>query len=88
MTDSGNVVAGKLVVISGPSGAGKSTVLAKVFGDSDLPLQWSVSATTRAPRPGEVDGQDYHYLSYDAFQEKRENGDFLECFEVLIFHII
>ena len=82
MTDSGNVVAGKLVVISGPSGAGKSTVLAKVFGDSDLPLQWSVSATTRAPRPGEVDGQDYHYLSFDAFQEKRENGDFLECFEV------
>ena len=53
MTDSKKVMAGKLVIISGPSGAGKSTVLVKVFRDSHLPLQWSVSATTRAPRPGE-----------------------------------
>ena len=82
MTDSKKVMAGKLVVISGPSGAGKSTLLVEVFRDSHLPLQWSVSATTRAPRPGEKDGQDYHYLSYEQFQEKRKQGEFLECFEV------
>jgi guanylate kinase len=82
MTDSGKVAAGKLVIISGPSGAGKSTLLTKVFRNSHLPLQWSVSATTRALRPGEKDGQDYHYLSCEQFQEKRTQGGFLECFEV------
>ena len=80
--ESSNASKGKLVIISGPSGAGKSTVLSEVFRVSQLPLRWSVSATTRAPRPGEVDGKDYHYLDYDAFQEKRKQGDFLECFEV------
>ena len=80
--ESSNASSGKLVIISGPSGAGKSTLLSKVFRASQLPLRWSVSATTRAPRPGEVDGKDYHYLDYDAFQEKRKRGDFLECFEV------
>ena len=80
--ESSNASSGKLVIISGPSGAGKSTVLSEVFRASQLPLRWSVSATTRAPRPGEVDGKDYHYLDYDAFQEKRKQGDFLECFEV------
>jgi guanylate kinase len=82
MTDSEQTVMGRLVIISGPSGAGKSTLLSKVFHDSHLPLRWSVSATTRPPRPGEVDGQDYHYLSHEAFEEKRKRGDFLECFEV------
>ena len=80
--ESSNASTGKLVIISGPSGAGKSTLLSEVFRASQLPLRWSVSATTRAPRPGEVDGKDYHYLDYDAFQEKRKQGDFLECFEV------
>ena len=80
--ESSNASTGKLVIISGPSGAGKSTVLSEVFRASQLPLRWSVSATTRAPRPGEVDGKDYHYLDYDAFQENRKQGDFLECFEV------
>ena len=76
------ITPGKLVVISGPSGAGKSTLLGQVFSQSHLPLKWSVSATTRPPRPGETDGQDYHYLSKEQFQEKRKQGDFLECFEV------
>ena len=80
--ESSNASSGKLVIISGPSGAGKSTLLSEVFRVSQLPLRWSVSATTRAPRPGEVDGKDYHYLDYNAFQEKRKRGDFLECFEV------
>lgn len=75
-------VPGKLIVISGPSGAGKSTVIREVFERSDLPLQWSVSATTRSPRPGEVNGTDYHYLSSDEFRQKREAGEFLECCEV------
>ena len=82
MTDSEKGVLGKLVVISGPSGAGKSTLLAEVFRLSQLPLRWSVSATTRSPRPGEKDGHDYHYLSHKQFEEKRRQGDFLECFEV------
>jgi guanylate kinase len=73
---------GKLVIISGPSGAGKSTVLGEVFQRSGLPLMWSVSATTRSPRPGERDGHDYHYLSGEQFQKMRVQGDFLECFEV------
>jgi len=73
---------GKLIVISGPSGSGKSTVLKRVFAESGLPLTWSVSATTRSPRPGEVDGQDYHYLSPEEFERRRQAGEFLECFEV------
>ncbi|MFP6613306.1 MAG: guanylate kinase [Pirellulales bacterium] len=73
---------GQLVVISGPSGAGKSTVLREVFGRCELPLEWSVSATTRQPRPGEIDGRDYHFLSQDEFRRRREAHDFLECFEV------
>ena len=73
---------GKLIVISGPSGSGKSTVLRRVFAESGLPLVWSVSATTRSPRPGEIDGRDYHFLSQDEFQGRRQQGEFLECFEV------
>lgn len=75
-------VPGKLIVISGPSGAGKSTVLKKVFRQCDLPLVWSVSATTRQPRPGELDGRDYYFLPDGEFQRRREAGDFIECFEV------
>jgi len=74
--------AGKLIIVSGPSGAGKSTLLGKVFRQSGLPLEWSVSATTRKPRPGEVEGRDYHFLSSKQFDEKRAAGEFLECFEV------
>jgi len=73
---------GKLIVISGPSGSGKSTVLKRVFDECGLPLTWSVSATTRSPRPGEVEGKDYHFLSQDQFQQRREAGEFLESFEV------
>lgn len=76
------MVPGKLIVISGPSGAGKSTVIKEVFECSDLPLQWSVSATTRPPRPGEVAGQDYHYMSSEEFERRREAGEFLETCEV------
>lgn len=73
---------GRVVVISGPSGAGKTTLLKRVFETCPLPLVPSVSATTRAPRPREVDGVDYHFLSRDEFAQRRGQGDFLECFEV------
>lgn len=73
---------GRLVIISGPSGAGKTTLLQRIFQDSRLPLVASVSATTRAPRPGEQQGRDYHFLSREAFARRREAGDFLESCEV------
>ena len=73
---------GKLIIVSGPSGAGKTTVLREVFLQSRQPLVASVSATTRSPRSGEVDGRDYHFLSDDEFRRRREADDFLECFEV------
>lgn len=74
--------AGKLVVVSGPSGAGKSTVLKRLFQSAPVPLAASVSATTRSPRPGEVDGVDYHFLTEEEFNHRRQRGEFLECFQV------
>ncbi|MCG8586295.1 MAG: guanylate kinase [Pirellulales bacterium] len=73
---------GRLIIVSGPAGAGKTTVLREAFRRSKQPLVASVSATTRPPRPGEVDGEHYHFLSHDEFARRREAGDFLECFEV------
>lgn len=73
---------GRLIVVSGPSGSGKTTVLKEVLARSRRPLVMSVSATTRPPREGEKDGVDYHFLSPDEFQGRRERGDFLESFEV------
>jgi guanylate kinase len=72
---------GVLFVVSGPSGVGKSTLIGALM--RDVPgVAFSVSATTRAPRPGEADGADYHFLSATAFQEGVERGDFLEHAEV------
>ncbi|MGL4593635.1 MAG: guanylate kinase [Thermoguttaceae bacterium] len=73
---------GRVLVISGPSGVGKGTLLRRVFAESQLPLQMSVSATTREARPGEIDGIHYRFLSASQFEQHRQNGDFLECFEV------
>ncbi len=68
---------GKLFIISGASGVGKSTVLSKVMdGRSDL--QFSVSATTRAPRPGEQDGVNYYFVTNDAFEQMIREDAFLE----------
>src|SRR4051812_26382282 len=74
---------GRVIVISGPSGAGKSTLVKQLLERCPR-LEPSVSATTRSPRPGEVDGRDYHFLSRDAFERRRAAGKFLECAEV--FH--
>lgn len=68
---------GKLIVISGASGVGKGTVLKRMMekrGD----MSFSVSATTRAPRPGEVDGKDYYFVTREQFEEMIERGEFLE----------
>lgn len=73
---------GRLVILSGPSGAGKSTVVRELLDNCSLPLILSVSATTRSPRPGEVDGLNYHFLTHDEFARRRNEGQFLECKEV------
>lgn len=73
--------AGRVIVISGPSGAGKTTLLRELLSRCER-LVPSVSATTRQPRPGEVNGRDYHFISEDEFQRRRERGDFLESAEV------
>ncbi len=75
-------LSGILVIISGPSGAGKSTVVQRLLNDCPVPLRLSVSATTRAKRPGEEDGRHYHFLTQEEFRRRRENGEFLECKEV------
>ena len=76
-----SIVPGQLVVISGPSGVGKTTLLRRLL--TDLPeLVPSVSATTRPPRAGEVDGVDYHFLSPEEFDRRRANDEFLECCRV------
>ena len=72
---------GRVIIISGPSGAGKSTLLKELLARCDK-LVPSVSATTRAPRPSEVNGRDYYFLSDEEFQRRRRHGDFLECAEV------
>jgi guanylate kinase len=73
---------GKLIVISGPSGAGKTTLVSRLFERCDRPLVPAVSATTRKPRPGEVNGRDYYFIDSQAFERRRLAGEFLECCEV------
>jgi guanylate kinase len=68
---------GLLIILSSPSGAGKST-LAKRLRAWDQDIQFSVSATTRAPRPGEVDGQDYHFVDEAAFKRMVRDREMLE----------
>jgi len=68
---------GKLFVISGASGVGKGTVLARVMQARD-DLRFSVSATTRAPRPTEVDGREYYFITRERFEEMIRQGEFLE----------
>ncbi|CAN5280001.1 guanylate kinase [soil metagenome] len=71
---------GRLIVVSGPSGAGKSTLI-KASLEALPALAYSVSATTRGPRPGEVDGRDYIFLSRKEFELWIEEGRFLEWAE-------
>jgi len=71
---------GILLVVSGPSGSGKTTLCRRIASEGEA--HYSISCTTRAPRPGETDGHDYHFLSREQFIAKREAGEFLESAEV------
>lgn len=72
---------GMLLVISGPSGTGKGTLIGRLMAE-DKNLVFSVSATTRNPRPGEIDGVHYHFMSVGHYQELVAVGAFLEHAEV------
>ena len=71
---------GKTFIISGPSGVGKSTVLRELFKDRE-DLYFSISATTRQPREGEVDGVHYHFIDVDRFRQMIQEDAFLEYAE-------
>lgn len=72
---------GRLVVLAGPSAVGKSTVVSRLRDDVDN-LYFSVSMTTRQPRPGETDGVDYFFVTPEDFQEHIDAGDMLEWAEI------
>src|SRR5262249_48221731 len=69
---------GLLIVVSGPSGVGKTTVVDRVLAGFELPMRRVVTATTRAPRPGEVDGRDYYFWPPAAFERAIADGRMLE----------
>ena len=71
---------GRMLVISGPSGSGKTTICKRLLQDPRV--RFSVSATTRSPRPGEVDGRDYHFVSKERFRAMIAEGAFIEHAEV------
>ncbi len=77
----GNLPRGLVFVLSAPAGTGKTT-LVRMLRDEFLTVTESVSCTTRLPRHGEVNGQDYHFLSEDEFKKRIKSGDFLEYAEV------
>ena len=72
---------GLLIIMSGPSGVGKGTIRREVMKDKSLNLFYSVSMTTRARRPGEVDGEDYYFVSKEEFQRNIDNDNLLEWAE-------
>src|SRR5438874_1470422 len=74
------VLPGRLFVVSGPSGVGKGTLLKRLF-DQVGNLVYSISATTRPPRPGEVEGVNYHFYSREQFEAGIEQGFFFEYAE-------
>ncbi len=72
---------GRLVIITAPSGAGKTTIV-KSLMESDLPLDFSVSACTRDRRSGEIEGVDYYFIGSEEFKKKIEKSEFVEYEEV------
>ncbi len=72
---------GRLIIVTAPSGAGKTTIVRYLIGRFK-DLAFSVSATTRMQREHERDGRDYHFMSKEDFEQRRLNGEFIECEEV------
>ena len=81
----GNLPQGFVFVLSAPAGTGKTTLVRMLAQEFPCIVE-SVSCTTRPPRPGEINGKDYFYLSQKEFEEKVEQGDFLEYAEVFGYH--
>lgn len=73
---------GKIIVVAAPSGCGKSTIINALLKGDDLNLGFAVSATTRQPREGEVDGVNYYFLTEESFRSKIAEGGFVEYEEV------
>lgn len=73
---------GKIIVISAPSGCGKSTIINSILGSGEIQLRFSVSATNRAPRPGEVDGVHYHFFTTEEFRDAIASDAFVEWEQV------
>ena len=73
---------GKLIIISAPSGCGKSTIIGEIIKNQDLNLAFSISATTREPRKGEIDGVNYYFLSEEEFKNAIANDELVEYEEV------
>ena len=77
---------GMLLVISGASGTGKGTVIKELMAHDDS-LVFSVSATTRSPRPGEENGREYYFISEEEFARRVENDEFIEYAPPTFFHL-
>ena len=73
---------GKLIVFSAPSGSGKTTIVRHLLAQADLNLEFSVSAATREPRAGEINGKDYYFISLKEFKQHIKSEDFVEWEEV------
>lgn len=73
---------GKIIVVSAPSGSGKSTIINSILEEGCFDMDFSVSATNRNPRPGEVDHVQYHFLSTEEFRNAIESNQFIEWEEV------
>lgn len=77
-----NIEKGKIIIISAPSGCGKSTIINALLKRGEIDMQFSVSATNRPPRDGEVHGVNYYFLTDDDFKKAISQGDFVEYEEV------
>lgn len=73
---------GKLIIFSAPSGSGKTTLVKHVLSIKELNLSFSISATSRSPRKGDINGKDYFFLTPQEFQSKIDHEDFIEYEEV------
>jgi len=82
LTEKDLIKNGKLLVFSAPSGSGKTTIVRHLLNKDELNLEFSISATSREKREGEVDGKDYYFLDAHTFKQHIKNDDFLEWEEV------